>query len=384
MNKSGIYKIVNLVNNKIYVGSSINLNKREKDHFKDLNGNYHRNRYLQNAWNKYGLDNFKFEVLEHVKDESKLLEKEQYYLDIYFDNQKCCYNICPTAGSSFGVKFSDEIKLKSSIVRGGKPFYAFKIKDRELIGEWINQGECGRYLNINSKDINNCLKNKRDTTHGYIFIYKDEYSEQKLNEIYNKINPFLVFDKYTGDFISKHDTIMECIIDLKLNRGSHGNIGLCLRNKQYSVSDYVFIYEDEYTDEKLKELCDLYNKTFYVYRKNNGEFIGEFESQLSCVEELNINKGHISNCLNGNRRSTDGFIFIYVKDFSEEKLNEIRNKSLCSFQFEVYNKNTNELIGIYDNQLECARELEINHACVNNCLNGKSKYAKDYIFKKIA
>jgi len=59
MNKSGIYKIVNLVNDKIYIGSSINLKNREKDHFKDLKGNYHSNRYLQYAFNKYGENNFR-------------------------------------------------------------------------------------------------------------------------------------------------------------------------------------------------------------------------------------------------------------------------------------------------------------------------------------
>jgi group I intron endonuclease len=60
----GIYKILNIKNNKVYVGSSINLSNREYKHFWMLTNNSHDNLYLQNSFNKFGKDFFKFEVLE--------------------------------------------------------------------------------------------------------------------------------------------------------------------------------------------------------------------------------------------------------------------------------------------------------------------------------
>ena len=64
--KSGIYQILNKLNNKIYVGSAVNLSNRWSTHKCKLKQNKHGSPILQNAWNKYGEDAFKFEVLEHV------------------------------------------------------------------------------------------------------------------------------------------------------------------------------------------------------------------------------------------------------------------------------------------------------------------------------
>ena len=63
-NKSGIYQIRNLVNNKIYVGSSNNLYRRKTyEHFRELRLNKHHNKYLQNSYNCHGEENFVFEVI---------------------------------------------------------------------------------------------------------------------------------------------------------------------------------------------------------------------------------------------------------------------------------------------------------------------------------
>ena len=119
----GIYKITNLVNGKIYIGSAIRIDRRFKSHLSQLRGNYHINSHLQNAFNEYGIDNFKFERIENVKDKNKLLEREQYYLDTLLYAQEYIkdkdsrflelgYNINPTAGSNLGVKYSEASKKK--------------------------------------------------------------------------------------------------------------------------------------------------------------------------------------------------------------------------------------------------------------------------------
>lgn len=111
----GIYKIYNLINKKFYIGSSINVKKRWREHKRDLNKNKHHSKHLQRAWNKYGKDNFRFELLEIVDDKDILLEREQYYLDITKSYKKSIgYNMSPTAGSVSGYKRSKEAIEKTA------------------------------------------------------------------------------------------------------------------------------------------------------------------------------------------------------------------------------------------------------------------------------
>lgn len=89
----GIYKITNLVNNKVYIGQSISIERRFKDHVSGLNGGYGHNLHFQNAWNKYGQDNFKFEILEEIENCNLLDEREIYYISLYnSNNPKYGYN----------------------------------------------------------------------------------------------------------------------------------------------------------------------------------------------------------------------------------------------------------------------------------------------------
>lgn len=124
MSKSGIYKITCLGNGKIYIGSTSNFVDRQNKHFDALKYKYHCNSKLQNAYNKYGRHQFKWEEIEYISrfenetllDFGKRLEiREQYYLDTLLFAQEFIkskhkdkrfhaigLNICPTAGNSTG------------------------------------------------------------------------------------------------------------------------------------------------------------------------------------------------------------------------------------------------------------------------------------------
>lgn len=117
---SGIYQIRNITDDKVYVGSSVNIQTRFNTHKMRLRKNVHHSKLLQNAWNKYGEDNFIFEIIE-VTQINQLLLREQFYLDL----KKVCmkefgYNINPRAGSNLGIKLSDSTKRKMSIAKTGK------------------------------------------------------------------------------------------------------------------------------------------------------------------------------------------------------------------------------------------------------------------------
>lgn len=114
--ESGIYKISCTITGKFYIGSSINIPRRFKQHVTSLTNNIHDNRYLQSAWNKYGEDTFVFEVLFYYEP-SELIFMEQRCIDIL----KPTFNICTkVVNSHLGVKRSDKTKQRLSESKLGK------------------------------------------------------------------------------------------------------------------------------------------------------------------------------------------------------------------------------------------------------------------------
>lgn len=72
---AGVYCIINKINDKKYVGSSIDIEKRWQQHKSDLGRRCHANYHLQKAWDKYGEENFEFRVLVYTDpDEAVALE----------------------------------------------------------------------------------------------------------------------------------------------------------------------------------------------------------------------------------------------------------------------------------------------------------------------
>jgi group I intron endonuclease len=110
---SGIYQIRCLVNGRVYVGSAVNIRQRWNGHRSDLSRGRHRSPRLQNAWRKYGPEQFVFEVLETVPDQTDLIRVEQQWIDRLrpFDRARG-YNICATAGSCPGLKHTPETRAK--------------------------------------------------------------------------------------------------------------------------------------------------------------------------------------------------------------------------------------------------------------------------------
>lgn len=106
---SGIYKIINIQNGKFYIGSANNLKRRKTEHFYYLKYNKHINKILQNSVNKYGINNFRFEILVQCPKEY-CIKLEQWFMD----NLKPNFNIRQKAESNLGLKQSEEQKEKSS------------------------------------------------------------------------------------------------------------------------------------------------------------------------------------------------------------------------------------------------------------------------------
>jgi len=116
--EQGIYGIFTPINNRWYVGSArfnedsvriiCSLGIRLRKHLYDLSKNKHANIHLQRAYDLYGLDEFKFYILQKIKEDVFIVEREQYWIDNLCNNNG--YNICPIAESRHGFRHSDKTK----------------------------------------------------------------------------------------------------------------------------------------------------------------------------------------------------------------------------------------------------------------------------------
>ena len=115
--KAGVYCWRNLINGKIYIGSSINLERRFREYYNvnSLENELKRgNSLIARSLLKYGYYNFSLEILEYCEP-SDAKSREQYYLDKLDPD----YNILKIANSRFGCMHTDETKEKMSLAKKG-------------------------------------------------------------------------------------------------------------------------------------------------------------------------------------------------------------------------------------------------------------------------
>lgn len=154
---AGIYRVINSINGKFYIGSSKNLAKRWWEHRKFLRLGTHVNSHLQNSWNLYGELAFKFEVLQEEPSAISRLELqslEQAYLDLYIGKEEC-FNLnlsasCPDSGNN-----------KVEIVQKGK--------DGNLVRKWPSIVEAGLALGIDETGIMNCCRGRLGSVREWCF-----------------------------------------------------------------------------------------------------------------------------------------------------------------------------------------------------------------------
>lgn len=117
-----VYRIWNEKTGKYYIGSALNYLMRWKNHRNSLRLGKHRNKHLQNAWNKDGEKLFIFEVLEIYSNKEVMLEREQLLIDVaVMINRDNLYNInlSTKKGGFHNRKHTDETRRRMSEKRMG-------------------------------------------------------------------------------------------------------------------------------------------------------------------------------------------------------------------------------------------------------------------------
>lgn len=126
----GIYKIINIINNKFYVGSAEDFARRKRVHWWRLRRGDHANAKLQASWNKYGESSFTFVIVEEYDEQADILAAENVWLKEHV-GKEYCYNLAtgataPTTGwfggknPMYGKKFNHTAEAKAKISAASK------------------------------------------------------------------------------------------------------------------------------------------------------------------------------------------------------------------------------------------------------------------------
>lgn len=176
MSKTGIYTLICLVNQKVYVGQSRDLKQRKSAHFSELRGGKHKIPELQKDFDLYGEDNFLYERL--VKCEKRFLYSEEHYWCTMLNahNPKFGYNRQST--NPYGKGKSSQSTIDKTTFSKLVPVIMLST-DGDFIKRFTSCKEAGANIGTDSTSISSVARGKRSHNKGYIFVYEKDYDPSK-------------------------------------------------------------------------------------------------------------------------------------------------------------------------------------------------------------
>lgn len=281
---SGIYKITNIKNNKVYIGESIDIRKRWLEHLEELKNNKHINYKLQKDYNIFGKENFKFEIIDICDIEKVDIKIKKCLLLIYenkyikkYDSINNGYNIEFTLkecllGNKETNYFSNKNMLKKLIISTLK-----KIKSKIYVEE--NGFICLNCSNMyKMKDVRKRVKLK-----GTLFkqILRDEKIINDEDDInINLFNGYIYLNKRYNDFT--FDINIFNFICKKVEE-----------NKKYNMKDIINIDKNKKINKDIKkEILEEYKEenVYELFEIDESKFIS-LSSFIEQYTEFRSNRG---------------------------------------------------------------------------------------------
>lgn len=288
-----VYRILNTINNKNYIGITVNYEERWQQHKRALRKNKHVNLKLQHAWNKYGEQSFIFEILEECAD-AQMYQKEIEYVCKFnsFDNG---YNL--TRGGDKGGSESWEKQVYVYDLLGNyiDSFCSRREAERQLDCHSIKEcclGSCSRGFSKTRKEWYQFSYTKMDRYPPYVF-------HGKMTEVY-KLDDF-------GNIVQHYPSFTLAYSEYGRKSG-HNIQDACLTHKKYrgyywcKVQDYTPAWTP-YQDEVVIDIYDLDN-----------HYIRSFSSKKEVSSYLKVDYSAVCKMLKRKQSTVGGYILTYHKE----------------------------------------------------------------------
>lgn len=241
-NIMGIYQIKNIINNKIYIGSSKDIKTRWQQHLNLLNKGKHHSYRLQKDWDKYKQENFKFEILEKVSGVEKLLDVEQKWID-----ETLCYKSENGYNISKNTKWIDASSAKTSDI-----IYSW----REIFREILSGEYSEIYVNFHISQVKKILFGHEESK----LINQDKFNKLILDLCDSYINLFNNIDSLTED-ISVEPRLYNKYFSVSL-------FDICKINNKEKI--LIFLEENDFDlisfyDGRSGETLDAYRDNYVAH-----------------------------------------------------------------------------------------------------------------------
>jgi hypothetical protein len=373
---AAIYIIMNDINGKIYLGSTIDVNERWKKHKSLLKCRKHHSLHLQNAWNKHGEENFSFRILEQIITnkavlEKELVKKEQYFLDVVQPwKDKNGYNLSKKAG-----RIDYELLVKS--------IYQLDFEGN-IVKKWDSINGAARELNISAGSIVNVCKYQKGskTTAGFRWCYESElhkYAGKKYrNKRHGPINKRVYQFDLSGSVVKIWPSIKSINKSLKISISA---ISRTCRNGGGPIRNYIWAFEKDrrkFADKKYNGRIFRMNVLQY---DENGEIVKMWNSASDAAKKLNIDENGITATCRGKLKTSAGFQWRYHRS-GEVKKNIGCPKNKFGKKLFQYDLEGN-FIKEWKSTVEAAGKLNIKIGGIYNVCGGRRKSYAGFIWSRI-
>lgn len=240
------YKIINLTNNKTYIGiTEKTCEERWKQHISLLDKNKHSNWLLQEDWNKFGKENFQFVKIDTFEGELEEGYSHEYELIYSFVGEK--YNLAP--GGQINPMYSQEIKEKMIRTKQEQVPNVYQLEEIEenvfkIVNIYKSQKEAGRESNADQGNIQHAIS-KHTKGCGYYWITEDMLItfEKEWRPQRTKITPCAELST-DGEIIEVHHN--RSIFEKKYGLTAGCIKGAIKRNGRTGGRKFINITEEEY------------------------------------------------------------------------------------------------------------------------------------------
>lgn len=292
-----IYKATNKINGKSYIGQTVDFEHRKHTHIHRRDGYCDPNSIFHKAIDKYGEENFEWEILGSIPGKELANSFERYCIAIYNTYKPNGYNM--TKGGD-----------------GGSMWNAIPVVCLTLDGEFVRRYDCAAETEIDGFSRGSVLKSCRDacsSTKGHIFMFEDEYEKNggraKEKRMARQAREIYQCDM-DGNLIKKYKMIADAENELGI---SHTRIVGCAKGRDRTAGGFIFVYPEDFPIKDIES--HRFKKAGLPVAKvdpKSGEILATYDRIVDAAKDIGGSHKVIWKAARGQTGTAYGFKWMLI------------------------------------------------------------------------